>query len=205
MKRNKTKKITGTMALVMLTTAMLAGCGNNSETSDQLQETEVNISEAQNTQKNLSDSSESNNVSGVEETTSGANLEVRFGDDGVPFELHMENNETAQAIVRYVGTSDWRLPVYDRDDSVDYSVMEYYDIPSRYEIPSDPETVTEAKAGEVFYSDPNRIVLFYHDAEISAEYVKIGTFDATDEFISAVENNPVLEGWGNKIIQISKP
>ena len=123
----------------------------------------------------------------------------------MPFELHMENNETAQAIACYVGTSDWRLPVYDRDDSVDYSVMEYYDIPSRYEIPSEPETVTEAKAGEVFYSDPNRIVLFYHDAEISGEYVKIGTFDATDEFISVVENNPVLEGWGNKIIYISQP
>ena len=193
------------MVLVVLTAAMLAGCGNNSATSDQLQETEVNISETQNTQATLSDSSESNNVSDVQETTSGANLEVRFGDDSVPFELHMENNETAQAIARYVGTSDWRLPVYDWDDSVDYSVMEYYDIPSRYEIPSDPETVTEAKAGEVFYSDPNRIVLFYHDAEISEEYVKIGTFDATDEFISAVENNPVLEGWGNKIIHISQP
>lgn len=125
MKWNETKKTAGTMALVMLTAAMLAGCGNNnSEISDQLQETEVNISETQNTQAILSDSSESNNVSDVQETTSGANLEVCFGDDGVPFELHMENNETAQAIARYVGTSDWRLPVYDRDDSVDYSVME---------------------------------------------------------------------------------
>jgi hypothetical protein len=57
----------------------------------------------------------------------------------------------------------------------------------------------------VFYSDPNRIVLFYNDAEISAEYTKIGTFDATEEFVTAVEENPVLEGWGNKIIQISKP
>lgn len=119
--------------------------------------------------------------------------------------MHMENNETAQAIIRYVGTSDWRLPVYDRDDDVDYSVMEYYDIPSRYEIPSSPEMITEEKAGEVYYSAPNRIVLFYQDAEISAEYVKIGTFDATDEFVNAVENNPVLEGWGNKIIQISRP
>ena len=57
----------------------------------------------------------------------------------------------------------------------------------------------------MFYSDPNRIVLFYHDAELSAEYTKIGTFDATEEFVTAVEENPVLEGWGNKIIQISKP
>ena len=63
---------------------------------------------------------------------------------------------------------------------------------------------TEGTA-DVFYSDPNRIVLFYHDAEILAEYTKIGTFDATEEFVTAVEENPVLEGWGNKIIQISQP
>lgn len=30
-------------------------------------------------------------------------------------------------------------------------------------------------------------------------------FDATEEFVTAVEENPVLEGWGNKIIQISQP
>ena len=46
-------------------------------------------------------------------------------------------------------------------------------------------------------------MLFYHDAEISGEYTLVGRFDVTEEFTSAVENNPVLEGWGNKIIQIS--
>lgn len=45
--------------------------------------------------------------------------------------------------------------------------------------------------------------MFYHDAEISGEYTLVGKFDATDEFIQAVENNPVLEGWGNKIVIIS--
>ena len=30
-------------------------------------------------------------------------------------------------------------------------------------------------------------------------------FDATEEFVTAVEEKPVLEGWGNKIIQISQP
>ena len=39
----------------------------------------------------------------------------------------------------------------------------------------------------------------------SEEYTKIGTFEATEEFIAAVEENPVLEGWGNKIVQISRP
>ena len=202
------------MLLAMTMTGMLAGCGSkdevNSETINRQQKTEVNGTEEQSVQNNA----QSSNVESEQNTTNTANndgesasvdLEVRFGDSGSPFTMHMENNETAQAIIRYVGTSDWRLPVYDRDDDVDYSVMEYYDIPSRYEIPSSPKMVTEEKAGEVYYSDPNRIVLFYHDAEISAEYVKIGTFDATDEFVRAVENNPVLEGWGNKIIQIARP
>lgn len=214
MKWNRIKKITGIMLLAMTMTGMLAGCGSkdevNSETINRQQKTEVNGTEEQSVQNNA----QSSNVESEQNTTNTANndgesasvdLEVRFGDSGSPFTMHMENNETAQAIIRYVGTSDWRLPVYDRDDDVDYSVMEYYDIPSRYEIPSSPKMVTEEKAGEVYYSDPNRIVLFYHDAEISAEYVKIGTFDATDEFVRAVENNPVLEGWGNKIIQIARP
>ena len=63
--------------------------------------------------------------------------------------------------------------------------------------------MTQAHAGEVYYSDPNRIVLYYHDAEINEEYTLIGTFDATDEFVSAVENNPVQEGWGNQLVLIS--
>ena len=60
-----------------------------------------------------------------------------------------------------------------------------------------------ASFGEVYYSEPNRIVLFYQDAEISGEYTLVGHFDADEDFISAVEDNPVLEGWGNKIVIIS--
>ena len=106
------------------------------------------------------------------------------------------------AIVRHMGTADWRLPIYHYDDYENWEVMQYYDIPSRYEIPSHPESVTSEKAGEVYYSEPNRIVLFYGDAEVSAEYTPVGYFDATEEFIRAVEDNPVLEGWRNKIVLI---
>ncbi len=53
----------------------------------------------------------------------------------------------AAAIARHVGTSDWRLPIYHYDDFENWEVMQYYDIPSRYEIPSAPEQVTEEKAG----------------------------------------------------------
>lgn len=95
------------------------------------------------------------------------------------------------------------MPIYNYEGYENWEVMQYYDIPSRYEIPSNPETVTEEAAGTVYYSEPNRIVLFYGDGEVTGEYTPVGYFDNTEEFRSAVENNPVLEGWGNKIVHIS--
>ncbi len=137
------------------------------------------------------------------ETTGATSLTVRFGDQGAPFTMHLYDNDTAAAIARHVGTADWRLPIYHYDDFENSEVMQYYDIPSRYEIPSNPESVTSEKAGEVYYSEPNRIVLFYGDAQVSGEYTPVGYFDATENFVRAVEENPVLEGWGNKIVQIA--
>lgn len=130
-------------------------------------------------------------------------LNVRFGDNGSSFTMYLYDNDTAAAIARHVGSADWRLPIYHYDDFENWEVMQYYDIPSRYEIPSAPENITSEGAGTVYYSEPNRIVLFYHEAQVPSEYTPVGYFDYTDEFVSAVENNPVLEGWGNKIIQIS--
>lgn len=206
MKKEVLKKIKGMIIPVMLTVSVLSGCGRdgrpdtgNTETERESGELSVGSMDEEILPGNSSSTGIQQNAGRVSE------LEVCFGDEGEAFRMHLENNETAAAIARYVGTSDWRLPIYERDDDADYDVLQYYDIPSRYEIPSAAETVTEAKAGDVFYSDPNRIVLFYHDAEISEEYTKIGTFDATDEFITAVEENPVLEGWGNKIVLISQP
>ena len=216
---NMDKKIMGLMAVMALSASLLAGCGQSNRDAESVRDT-VSIgeerTEAQRPESNAgtgdfsengTDTENMENQTGGDQITEsgGTQLEVRFGDSGEPFMMTLLDNETAAAIARYVGTSDWRLPIYERDADADYSVLQYYDIPSRYEIPSNSETVTEAKAGDVFYSDPNRIVLFYHDAEISAEYTKIGTFEATEEFITAVEENPVLEGWGNKIIQISQP
>ena len=176
------KQLTTILCVIMVMGMALSGCGNSSEGS--------------NTSSQASQTSDSADypISGATE------LVVRFGDDGAPFTMHLEENSTATAIAGYVGTTQWRLPVYSYDES---EVMEYYDIPSRYEIPDNSETITQAHAGDVFYSNPNRIVLYYHDAEINEAYTKVGTFDATTEFVSAVENNPVLEGWGNQIVVIS--
>lgn len=207
------------MAVMALWAVLLAGCGQGDAEDGRdtiVSADRTGVTEAQRPEDTAGTkgTADAEGTSGTENQdsqnqtaeTGSTQLEVRFGDNGKAFMMTLLDNETAAAIARYVGTSDWRLPIYERNDDVDYSVLQYYDIPSRYDIPSDnPETVTEAKAGDVFYSDPNRIVLFYHDAEISAEYTKIGTFDATEEFVTAVEENPVLEGWGNKIIQISQP
>lgn len=129
-------------------------------------------------------------------------LHVSFGRGETPFTMNLYDNETARTIAGFVGTSDWNLPIYHFDDYENYEVMQYYDIPERYDIPSQPEEVTTQKAGEVYYSEPNRIVLFYRDANITGEYTKLGYFDVTDAFVSAVEDNPVISGYSNKIISI---
>ena len=149
------------------------------------------------------DSTDDRGDSPSEAAATATELYVRFGDNGASFTMYLYDNDTAAAIARHVGTADWRLPIYHYDDYDNWEVMQYYDIPSRYEIPSNPENVTAEQAGTVYYSEPNRIVLFFGDAEVSGEYTPVGYFDATEEFITAVEENPVLEGWGNKIINIS--
>lgn len=199
MKKHVLKRMMAAAAVMAVSMAILAGCGKDG-TAEEAGTSETTESDMQSDVAGFEDGTDIQSAGrGVTE------LEVHFGDDGEAFVMHLDDNETARAIAGYVGTSDWRLPVYERDDDVDYSVVQYYDVPSSYEIPSNPETVTEAKAGEVYYSDPNRIILFYQDAEISGEYTKVGTFDATEEFVTAVAENPVLEGWGNKIILISQP
>lgn len=190
MKKNIVRKQTIIFMLALAAAAMLAGCQKSDETRRE--------------NSNPSITTGTTMSAGKESAGTGVSaLEVRFGDDGAPFVMQMENNATAAAVARYVGTADWRLPIYHYDDYENWEVMQYYDIPSRYEIPSDPETVTAEKAGEVYYSEPNRIILFYQDGEVTGEYTKIGTIEDTGEFEEAVESNPVLEGWGNKIVLIN--
>lgn len=187
-------------SLVLILGIMLAGCGNSAG--------EDSAGAAGNTAENpvVSDSQSKEDSGSVGESNTAwpaTELAVRFGDDGESFAMHLYDNDTAAAIAKHVGTNDWRLPIYHYDDYDNWEVMQYYDIPNRYEIPSAPEQITEEKAGTVYYSEPNRIILFYQDAEVPAEYTPVGYFDDTEEFVTAVENNPVLEGWGNKIVQIS--
>lgn len=213
MKTKSIRKLIGVLAGSILVMGMLGGCGQANDTRPESSSSDAVVeSDISNNQEGDETITNNNNTNAISQGTDSSNtessvtdLEVRFGDRGEPFMMHLYDNDTASAIAGYVGTTDWRLPIYERDDNADYDVLQYYDISSRYDIPSAPETITSEKAGEVYYSDPNRIVLFYHDAEVEGEYTLIGYFDVTDEFTSAVEENPVLEGWGNKIVQITQP
>ncbi len=183
------------VGLVLALCMTTIGCGRSSGTEESNPgETNAAVSESFAAPSSKAVSEDGNSG------TDTRHLIVRFGNGGEPFVMHLEDNSTAAAIARYVGTTSWNLPIYSYDES---DVMEYYDIPSRYDIPDNSVTVTQAHAGDVFYSDPNRIVLYYADAEINEAYTRIGTFDATEEFIHAVVNNPVLEGRGNQIAVIS--
>jgi len=202
------KNIFRILGLVFVSGIMLTGCGDSAgrDSSGTTENTAENlISSTPQSEENLNSETEDSGSEAENNTPQQTTeLVVRFGDEGEPFTLYLYDNDTAAAIARHVGTSDWRLPIYHYDDFDNWESMQYYDIPSRYEIPSAPEQVTEEKAGTVYYSEPNRIILFYQDAQVSAEYTPVGYFDYTDEFLKAVQDNPVLEGWGNKIVQITR-
>lgn len=204
MKKTFMKKISRILACTLALTCMLTGCGNgeNNGGSQTVESSNIQTTDDIDSTNNI-DSNTDETINSAGDSTEGIELEVCFGDKGMPFILHLYDNDTASAIARHVGTADWRLPIYHYDDYDNWEVMQYYDIPERYDIPSNPETITSEKAGEVYYSEPNRIILFYGDAEVNGEYTKVGYFDYTDEFKSAVVNNPVLEGWGNKIVLIN--
>lgn len=217
----KNKKIMSILAVVMLSAIVLGGCGKSGReesnvlntVADEVVQTnqgDTDIQDSEVTQnatvENLTSEDNTNVGTAAGNTDVSSELKVTFGDVGDSFSMHLyDDNETAAAIAEYVGSSGWRLPIYEYDDDVNYDVMQYYDIPNRYEIPSNPQQITAAKTGEVYYSDPNRVILFYGDAEISGEYTLIGYFDPTEEFVGAVRGNPTLEGWENKIIQIDQP
>lgn len=204
MKTGFLKTLTVTLACLL----SLTGCNDSNDTRGGSSKPAVNSTGGKSEISNSgsgnssSENSSANQINSENKQETAKTLQVSFGANGKPFTMHIYGNPAAAAIARHVGTARWQLPIYHYDDYENWEVMQYYDIPSRYDIPSDPQKITSEKAGEVYYSEPNRIVLFFGDAQVSSEYTPVGYFDPTPEFISAVKNNPVLEGWGNKIVII---
>lgn len=200
------KKNIYTIILAALLAMSFVGCTSQNKAKES--NTEAIGADQSNTESKIGSSSnssktdKSNTESGDNTSKELPNLTVTFGPKGKGFNLKPYKNTTAAEIIRYVGEADWNLPIYHFDDFENHEVMQYYDIPSRYKITSAPEKVTSEKAGEVYYSSPNRIIIFYQDAKVTGEFTKVGNLESTDGLKEAVENNPVVEGWGNKIISI---
>ena len=131
-----------------------------------------------------------------------SDIYVTFG-GGQKFAMHPYNNDTAAELIRNIGSDGKRLPIYDFKGYEGDDVFQYYDIPSRFEIPSAPKHITTEKSGEVYYSAPNRIMLFFGDAKIEGDFTKVGFIDDSEEYREAVRSNPVVEGWGNLIVEVS--
>ncbi len=195
------------LSLVLVSGVFLAGCSNSSESRSPSGTADSGSSGSSSVSSIQEDDSftDKDSLKGTEDAFPQPETELvaRFGEEGEPFTLHLYENDTAAAVARHVGTSDWNLPIYHYDDFDNWEVIQYYDIPDSYEIPSAPEEIIEEKAGTVYYSEPNRVILFYKDTKVPAEYTPVGYFDYTEEFLDVVEKNPVVEGWGNKIISIS--
>ena len=127
---------------------------------------------------------------------------VNFGNSET-FTLHMYDNDPAVEIYRNITDAGRNLPIYDFDNYDGWEYFQYYDIPSRYDIPAGDQQLIESEtAGELYYSAPNRVILFYQDAEIPITMTKIGYFENTQEFRDAVAGNQPLEFWGNLLFII---
>jgi len=117
------------------------------------------------------------------------------------YEIELLDNEVSVRFVRILQDMTRVIPLYVFDGSENTDVLQFYDIPSSYDVPEgEPELVTSEKAGEVYYSD-GRIMIFYQDAEIEGYYVKIGETLTTEGLADAVNSNP-LDDWGNRRVTI---
>jgi len=142
---NILRKISVILTFTLVFTFTLTECGksdkNNKNNREQDNNSKTENQSSQNTDNTLEDTTNMENENTSDNTSNDTaaekekELEVQFGDDGTPFIMHLYDNDTAEAIIRHVGTANWRLPIYHYDDYDNWEVMQYYDIPSRYDIP----------------------------------------------------------------------
>lgn len=133
-----------------------------------------------------------------------ATCQVQFGDESDVYTVHLLDNNTAVALYRAIPESGLNLPIYTFDGYEGWEVMTFYDIPSRFDIPAEPVRYETQQSGQLYYSAPNRLMLFYGDAEMPGDYVLVGYIEDSEAFRADVANNQPLEFWGNKLIMVSR-
>ncbi len=206
----KRKMVTALVTCGLLTSSLLTGCGQEetapaappreviegddaSESSAQTDEVEEPADETESETESASAGSSANGMPG---------MTMQFGYDGPIYTVELEDNDTAVTLADYAARGEYNLPIYTYEDYENEDVLQFYDIPSRYEIPDDAQHYTEEKAGELYYSYPNRVILFYQDAQIEGDYTKIGTLTSTEGLVDAVRNNEPLEDWNCLVIPV---
>ncbi len=133
-----------------------------------------------------------------------ATCQAQFGDESDVYTVHFYDNDTAVALYRAIPESGLNLPIYTFDGYEGWEVMTFYDIPSRFDIPSEPVRYETQQSGQLYYSAPNRLMLFYGDTEMPGDYVLVGYIEDSETFRADVANNQPLEYWGNKLIMVSR-
>lgn len=184
-------------AIALFVTLSLAACGNSSDTASE------RAAVATESTDTVSESADSSNTADEDILEELPIIYLRLGetDDRPSYEIALEDNEISVRFVRILQEFTRVIPLYVFDGSENTDVMQFYDIPSSYDIPDgEPELVTSEKAGEVYYS-AGRIMIFYQDAEIEGNYVKIGETLTTEGLADAVNSNP-LDDWGNRRVTI---
>ena len=131
MKKNIVRRQSIIFMLALAAASMLAGCQKTDETRRENSNPSTSAGTTMSAGRDNSTGNAGTKAEEAGEELTGASaLEVRFGDDGAPFVMQMEDNATADAIAGYVGTANWRLPIYHYDDYENWEVMQYYDIPT---------------------------------------------------------------------------
>jgi len=202
-------------AILVLTATVLTGCGQVDNTQENNGSMEETVAQTENdeimksTTENAMEenSSEENIEESDNEESQGTlpNLAIRFGEteDRPVYEIQLEDNEVSLAFVRVLQEREQTIPIYVFDGSENTDVLQYYDIPASYNIPDgEPVSVESEAAGEVYYSAPFRIMLFFKDGQVPGDYVKVGTVTTTEGLAEAVESNP-LDAWQNKRVIVS--
>lgn len=130
-------------------------------------------------------------------------VSVQMGDDHPVHVAHIYDNDTAVELARNIGSGGKRLPVYNYDDFEGSDRMILYDIPSYHEIPdSETVAVTSVKAGEIYYSHPNRVNLYLEDMEVQGDFTPIGYLEDVEGLVEEYSTSRVLENYDCKVIPV---
>ncbi len=220
----KKRRVRNLIGCLVVTGVILSGCGDNAseQRTDTLAAESVAASGETNTDdltsvqetsdQTLSDQEASGQAaeesSAEDSDTEDMIMEIQLGYNGqTVYRMQLYDNVTAQELYRDIGETHYNLPIYHYNDFEQADVIQYYDLPTRYSYTvEDAQEVGEVKAGEVYYSDPNRIILVYRDTTLEGEYVPIGKVEIDDpeKFAQEMEDSEVLEYWECKVIPVHR-